>query len=123
MGYNTWPLMDGQWIPRGLLIMEPAWRNFFENAMTVQFDHRLIAYSVALYAALYAWRVQSPAALAVIAAVALQVALGIATLLAQVPLSLGLMHQAGAMIVFATAIWAVHEALAQPVRELRHVNV
>ncbi|TMJ36092.1 MAG: heme A synthase [Alphaproteobacteria bacterium] len=123
MGYNTWPFMDRQWIPRGLLIMEPAWRNFFENAMTVQFDHRLIAYSVALYAALYTWRVQSPAALAVIAAVALQVALGIATLLAQVPLSLGLMHQAGAMIVFATAIWAVHEALAQPVRELRHVNV
>jgi cytochrome c oxidase assembly protein subunit 15 len=123
MGYNTWPLMDGQWIPRGLLIMEPAWRNFFENAMTVQFDHRLIAYSVALCAALYAWRVQSPAAIAVVIAVALQVALGIATLLAQVPLKLGLMHQAGAMIVFATVIWAVHEALNQRVRGTsRHIS-
>lgn len=123
MGYNTWPLMDGQWIPKGLLIMEPLWRNFFENAMTVQFDHRLIAYIVALYAAFYAWRVQSPAAFAVIIAVALQIALGIWTLLAQVPLSLGLMHQAGAMIVFAAAIWAMHEALSQPARELRHVTV
>ncbi|MFZ5675408.1 MAG: COX15/CtaA family protein [Pseudomonadota bacterium] len=113
MGYNTWPLMDGQWVPKGLLIMEPAWRNFFENAMTVQFDHRLIAYVVALCAALYAWRVGSRAAFAVFVAVLLQVGLGIWTLLAQVPLHLGLAHQGGAMIVFATAIWAMHEALSR----------
>ena len=122
MGYNTWPLMDGQWVPTGLLIMEPAWRNFFENAMTVQFDHRLIAYIVALCAAVYAWRVRRPAAVAVIIAVSFQIVLGIWTLLAQVPLSLGLMHQGGAMIVFAAAIWAVHEALSQPARELRYVT-
>ncbi|HTN96482.1 MAG TPA: COX15/CtaA family protein, partial [Nordella sp.] len=113
MGYNTWPLMDGQWIPKGLLIMEPAWRNFFENAMTVQFDHRLIAYAVAVYAALYAWRIASPAAYAVLLAVLLQIGLGIWTLLAQVPLHLGLVHQGGAMIVFAAAIWAMHEALSR----------
>ncbi len=122
MGYNTWPLMDGQLVPKGLLVMEPAWRNFFENAMTVQFDHRLIAYIVALCAAVYAWRVRSPTAVAVIIAVSFQIVLGIWTLLAQVPLSLGLMHQGGAMIVFATAIWAVHEALSQPARELRYVT-
>jgi len=122
MGYNTWPLMDGQWIPKGLLIMEPAWRNVFENAMTVQFDHRIIAYVVAIAAALYAWRVKSPASLAMIAAVAVQIVFGILTLLAQVPLGLGLMHQAGAMIVFATAVWTLHEALAQPARELRPVT-
>ncbi len=112
MGYNTWPLMDGQWIPKGLLIMEPGWRNFFENAMTVQFDHRLIAYIVAFCAALYAWRVQSKAAYAMLIAVLLQVGLGIWTLLAQVPLHLGLAHQGGAMIVFASAIWVMHEALS-----------
>jgi cytochrome c oxidase assembly protein subunit 15 len=120
MGYNTWPLMDGRWIPQGLLIMEPLWRNFFENAMTVQFDHRLVAYAVTIYAAAYAWRWRSPAAKAVFHAVLLQVALGIGTLLAQVPLWLGLAHQAGAMIVFATAIWALHEALSrQPARKLK----
>lgn len=113
MGYNTWPLMDGQWIPKGLLIMEPLWRNFFENAMTVQFDHRLIAYAVAVYAALCAWRIGSPAAYAVLLAVFLQIGLGIWTLLAQVPLHLGLAHQGGAMIVFAAAIWAMHEALSR----------
>ncbi len=116
MGYNTWPLMDGQWAPKGLLIMQPVWRNFFENAMTVQFDHRLIAYIVALCAALYAWRVQSKAAYAVLIAVLLQVGLGIWTLLAQVPLHLGLAHQGGAMIVFAAAVWVMHEALS-PARD------
>jgi cytochrome c oxidase assembly protein subunit 15 len=113
MGYNTWPLMDGQLIPKGLMIMEPAWRNFFENAMTVQFDHRLIAYTVAAYAALHAWRVKSRAAKAVLHAVLLQIGLGIWTLLAQVPLWLGLAHQAGAMIVFATAVWNLHDALSR----------
>lgn len=119
MGYNTWPLMDGQWIPKGLMIMEPAWRNFFENAMTVQFDHRLVAYAATIYAALYAWRAKSRASKAVLHSVLLQVGLGIWTLLAQVPLWLGLAHQAGAMIVFATAIWALHETLSrQPEGEL-----
>ena len=37
MGYNTWPTMNGEFIPEGLMIMEPAWKNLFENAMTVQF--------------------------------------------------------------------------------------
>lgn len=120
MGYNTWPLMDDQWIPKGLLVMEPMWRNFFENAMTVQFDHRIVAYAVTIYAALYAWRVRSRAAKAVLHAVALQVVLGISTLLMQVPLWLGLAHQAGAMIVLATAVWALHETLArEPTRELK----
>ncbi len=113
MGYNTWPLMDGQWIPKGLMIMDPAWRNFFENAMTVQFDHRLIAYTVAVYAAVHAWRVKSRAAKAVFYAVLLQVGLGIWTLLAHVPLWLGLVHQAGAMIVLATAVWNLHDVLSR----------
>jgi cytochrome c oxidase assembly protein subunit 15 len=113
MGYNTWPLMDGQWIPKGLMIMEPAWRNVFENAMTVQFDHRLIAYTVAICAAIYAWQVRSRAAKALLHAVLLQVGLGIWTLLAQVPLWLALAHQAGAMLVFATAVWTLHESLSR----------
>ncbi len=113
MGYNTWPLMDGQWLPKGLMIMDPSWRNFFENAMTVQFDHRLVAYTLAVYAALHAWRVKSRAAKAVFHAVLLQIGLGIWTLLAQVPLWLGLAHQAGAMIVLATAVWNLHDALSR----------
>jgi cytochrome c oxidase assembly protein subunit 15 len=119
MGYNTWPLMDGQVVPKGLMIMDPAWRNFFENAMTVQFDHRLVAYAVTACAALYAWRVKSRSSKAVLHAVLLQVGLGIWTLLAQVPLWLGLAHQAGAMIVFATAVWNLHVTLSGQVARMR----
>ena len=54
MGYNTWPLMDGALVPPGLMVMEPGWRNLFENAMTVQFNHRLLAYVITLAAVAYA---------------------------------------------------------------------
>ncbi|MCB1378239.1 MAG: COX15/CtaA family protein [Alphaproteobacteria bacterium] len=105
MGYNTWPLMDGQIVPKGLLVMEPAWRNIFENAMTVQFNHRVLAYIVAIAVAGYAYVAQSRAAALLLLAVLIQIALGIWTLLWQVPLWLGLVHQGGALIVLAAALW------------------
>ncbi|MFO1123451.1 MAG: COX15/CtaA family protein [Hyphomicrobiales bacterium] len=113
MGYNTWPLMDGALVPRGLMVMEPAWRNIFENAMTVQFNHRMLAYVIVAAVAAYAWRQRTAASGLLLAAVLLQVALGIATLLAQVPLSLGLIHQGGALLVLAAALWNLHEQLRQ----------
>lgn len=115
-GYNTWPLMDGQLIPDGLGVMSPWWTNLFENATTVQFNHRLLAYvmtgAVLWHVSTLLARAHDPhvraSALALLAAVLAQVALGIWTLLAQVPVSLGLAHQAGAMIVFAAALWHLH---------------
>ena len=56
MGYNTWPLMDGALIPSGLGAIDPFWKNLFENALTVQFNHRMIAYLVAILAAALVWR-------------------------------------------------------------------
>ncbi|CAN5515285.1 COX15/CtaA family protein [soil metagenome] len=105
MGYTTWPLMDGKLIPDGLFVMAPAWRNLFENAMTVQFDHRMIAYAIAVIALLHALTARAASAWLLAATIAGQILLGISTLLGQVPLSLALMHQAGAMIVFAAALW------------------
>ena len=120
MGYNTWPLMDGKLIPDGLFVMTPAWRNFFENAMTVQFDHRLIAYVIAVAVAAYAYIVRSGAAVFLLLAVLAQIGLGIYTLLAQVPLHLALMHQGGAMLVFAAALWNLHVMLTRlPVPDRR----
>lgn len=113
MGYTTWPLMDGKLIPGGLFVMEPAWRNVFENALTVQFDHRMLAYLIAALVLLHALRARHSAAAALAAAVLAQIGLGIWTLLAEVPLPLGLMHQAGAMIVFATALWNLHTRLTR----------
>ena len=90
MGYNTWPLMDGAIIPDGLGVMQPGWRNLFENALTVQFIHRGIAYLIVAYLAVLLWRQRRAAGgfggvhgwlprLGLL--VLLQVGLGIATLL------------------------------------------
>ncbi len=53
--YNTWPLMAGAFIPDGLLKMSPLWHNFFENHLTVQFQHRIAAYLLLALAAWHAW--------------------------------------------------------------------
>ena len=46
--YNTWPLMDGRFVPAGLGQLAPWYLNVFENVTTVQFDHRMVAYLVVL---------------------------------------------------------------------------
>lgn len=106
MGYNTWPLMDGAIIPNGMGAMQPLWRNLFENALTVQFIHRGIAYLIVAYLAVMLWR-QRRAGFAGVHAwlprlgllVLLQVGLGIATLLSAVPISLAVGHQALAFML------------------------
>lgn len=113
--YNTWPLMDGRIVPDGLFVLEPAWRNFFENPKTVQFIHRCGAYTVwiaALAQMIFAFRhapgtTHARRAIVFFLLVTLQATIGIATLLMQVPIDLGLTHQAMALVVlaFATAHW------------------
>ncbi|MEG9883632.1 MAG: COX15/CtaA family protein [Hyphomicrobiales bacterium] len=116
MGYNTWPLMDGALVPDGLFIMSPWWANLFENAMTVQFDHRLLAYSVVLMASAH-WIAQryrygrASGAGYVLAIVLLQAGLGVVALLWQVPVAIGLLHQTGAMILLALALWHCRKIL------------
>lgn len=112
MGYNTWPLMDGAVIPDGLFVTDPWWRNLFENALTVQFDHRMIAYLIAILVAVHAYRRRNGASLLLLAAVLLQISLGIWTLLWVVPLWLGLAHQGGALLVLAAALWNLHRAVS-----------
>jgi cytochrome c oxidase assembly protein subunit 15 len=111
--YNTWPLMNGHWVPPEILMIEPWWRNFGYNMAAVQFVHRTLALAVLAGAWLLAWRVHASAAgaearlaaKALALATAAQVALGIATLLMVVPVGLGTAHQGGAVVVLATALW------------------
>jgi len=112
--YNTWPLIDGGLVPEGarLFFETPLWRNFFENTLTVQFDHRMVAYALWLVAVLHAADVARTVrggaaltgALALACAVTLQAALGIVTLVHQAPLALALTHQAMAIVVLAIAV-------------------
>lgn len=105
LGYPTWPLMDGKFIPDGLLFADPWWRNFFESVLTVQFTHRMIGYAVVLAALFHAARSffvgRSRRALLLGALACVQMGLGIWTLLSGVDLHVALTHQAGAIVLVA----------------------
>jgi cytochrome c oxidase assembly protein subunit 15 len=111
--YNTFPLMDGHWIPQVMFMQEPWWRNFFENIATVQFDHRLLATLVFAGVCLL-WLGTRRSGLerqlriglhALLAAAVLQVSLGISTLLMHVPVPLASMHQAGSVLLLSVLVY------------------
>jgi cytochrome c oxidase assembly protein subunit 15 len=115
--YNTWPLMDGGLMPSGLGAMSPWWLNIFENVATIQFNHRMLAYAIVIGVLWHVARVMMRGhdahrvrltALLLGAAVLMQSAFGIWTLLEGVPLWLGLVHQAGAMTLFVIAVAHAH---------------
>ncbi len=108
-GYNTWPLMDGKYIPDGLTSMQPMWHNFFENALTVQFNHRILAYTIFIIAVWHAVKTFSVTSMLLAYLIFTQACLGILTLLMHVPLGFALAHQATAMFVLAAAVWNLHK--------------
>jgi cytochrome c oxidase assembly protein subunit 15 len=127
--YNTWPDIDGALIPSAarLFFEDPWWRNLFDNTLTVQFEHRMVAYALFALAILHAAdavrlragsaAVNGAAWLAV--AITLQAALGIQTLLHQVPIVLGLAHQAMAIAVLTLAILQAERLRARQVEQAR----
>lgn len=116
LAYNSFPLMNGEFFPRAYFLLEPGWRNALDNITAVQFDHRIIAWTLAALIPLFCWVSlgRAPAAarrsaLALVLALVIQVGLGIATLLNAVPVVLGAAHQAGALLLFSAALWCVFE--------------
>jgi heme a synthase len=123
--YNTWPDIDGGFIPAGarLWFQQPWWRNLFENTLTVQFEHRMMAYTLfalAVVHAIDAIRSRAPraaigGALWLVAVITLQATLGILTLLNQVPIDLALTHQAVAIAVLTLAVMQAERLAARQV--------
>ncbi len=119
LGYNTFPLMGGQFIPDGMFALEPWYRNFFENIAAVQFDHRLLAeLSLVVVAILWflARRYHLSARTRVafhllFAMTVVQVILGVMTLLLVVPTWLAATHQGGAVVLFTLALNLNHSLL------------
>lgn len=113
--WNTFPAMDGSLVPSGLY-PSPAATAPFEDELTIQWNHRVLAVIVAAALASFWWRASRPAVPAavrtaahfVLGALCLQIALGIATLLLGVPVALGVMHQGGAILLFSACLLAVH---------------
>ena len=116
LAYNTFPLMNGHVIPRDLFVLEPWYRNFFDNMTTVQFDHRMIAWILAFSVPLFWYKSRKIelskttylACNLFLLMLAIQISLGIATLLHVVPIPLAASHQGGAVLLFAASLWVSH---------------
>jgi cytochrome c oxidase assembly protein subunit 15 len=123
--YNSFPLMDGQFIPDGLWDNLPMWSNFVGNITMVQYNHRIMAYVLSFVIVLFCWqglkRYPQFATwyYAVLTCFIAQFMLGVFTLLLVVPISLAVLHQANAMLLMGFCLKIVfllrHEA--QPVKE------
>lgn len=108
---NTFPDMNGEYFPDGMMLLTPAWRNLFENIITIQFVHRWIAIATVLLVVLLwmrRFREQSKSVQLLLdiflAAAVLQLALGITTLLSRVALPVALAHQAGFILLFSVLV-------------------
>jgi cytochrome c oxidase assembly protein subunit 15 len=115
--FNTFPLMNGQLIPDGLFALTPAWRNFFENIVTVQFDHRILATILflvipALWLKTRKLELEPMAHISIhllLAMLIIQLILGISTLLLVVPVPLAAAHQAGAVMLLTASLFVSHQ--------------
>ena len=115
--FNTFPLMNGQLIPDGLFELSPLWGNLFENIVTVQFDHRVLATILFIIIPIF-WLKTRKADLEplahtsihlLLAALLLQITLGISTLLLVVPVALAASHQAGAIVLLTASLLVSHQ--------------
>ena len=129
--YNTFPLMGDGLVPAGYAQLAPWWRNLFENHAAVQFDHRVLA-TITFVAACGLWFAvrRTPAGRfatrmrLVLGAALLQFTLGIATLLLAVPVSLGVAHQGGAVLLLTAVLlaWHAHRGDRGVSAEARHAR-
>ena len=118
--YNTFPLMDGAWLPDGLFVHDPWFLAPFEDVLTVQFDHRVLAITTFVLVLVFWFKARGghlhPRTRLAVNALGLmvwvQVGLGISTLLLAVPVALGSLHQVGAVVLMSLALWCVHELRA-----------
>jgi cytochrome c oxidase assembly protein subunit 15 len=121
LAYNTWPKMGDDWIPDQVRTawgnLSTRWRMIFEDTATVQFDHRCLAYSTVLGSATLALGAANSGAAAPVRSAALllagatagQMALGITTLLLYVPISAGVAHQGGGVVVWSALLILLHK--------------
>jgi heme a synthase len=118
LSYASFPKMNGQWIPNGLLRQDPVWTNFFENHTTTQFIHRLLAALLVISVLIYWWRSAGIKQLKsgrnfLLVVVLLQFLLGILTVVnavGRVPVTLGVLHQAGAVLLLTAVIYLLYRS-------------
>ena len=109
--FASWPLMGDALFPANVPMVDPGWRNAVDNPVVVQFIHRWWAFVTAaglVWLAVRSTRIGAKAGWWVIALVALQIVLGIATLLSGVQIDLAVAHQANAALLLIATVFAAH---------------
>ena len=111
--YNTFPLMGDTFVPLDILELRPKFINFFENPVTVQFDHRILGITtfalillIWFYARLMNFNSNIKKKTNILLVVVLiQICLGITTLLSYVAILPAIVHQLGSLVLFTISIW------------------
>ncbi len=115
IGFNTWPKMNGEWIPQAVYYLDPLWKNFIEAPYGVQFVHRILAVVIVSFVG-FMWfkgkkikleNNQISSLNIIISLVMFQAVLGILTLLLKVPISLALAHQLGAFFLLMSVVYSL----------------
>jgi cytochrome c oxidase assembly protein subunit 15 len=113
--FNTFPTMDGHWVPVGYAAMHPLWLNFIANQAAVQFDHRVLATATALVVmatVVMGLRQDLPAGprdafLVLGGLIGVQYLLGMITIILG-SAGLGYVHELNAVLLLAAAVAARH---------------
>jgi cytochrome c oxidase assembly protein subunit 15 len=116
VAYPTWPLMGDSFIPPGLYSLQPAWLSAFEDMVTIQFNHRMFAYLIVGLVTTFAYQalksdLQGPLKLAIycfVGLLALQVTLGISTLIFHIPVPVAAAHQICAVALLSASLFISH---------------
>jgi cytochrome c oxidase assembly protein subunit 15 len=114
---NTFPTMDGEWIPSGIFAPENSFLTFFENPVAVQFIHRITAIILVVTVIMIWFRLnkealnhsQKKGMYFLLAAISVQFLLGVFTLLSHVNILLASLHQIGAFILFSSVIFLLFQ--------------
>lgn len=114
--FNSWPKMGDSWIAEQVTMRDSFYLNFFENASGIQFVHRTLAIALCLLLA-FIWyksnklqlnKNQYQGVTFLIYGITIQFILGVFTLLYQVPVVLGVLHQTGAFFLFASSVYLIY---------------
>ena len=114
--FNTFPLMNEQFIPDGYYLNEYGWKNIFENTIAINFNHRwlasltfLLICSFHLYLLISTkYKGDNLSLILVIITISLQFFLGIVTLINNVPIFLASLHQTNSVLLLASMLFAYH---------------
>ena len=119
--FNSWPKMGDSWMPEQVTMKSSFYLNFFENASGIQFVHRTLAIILCLLFG-FIWYKSNKLQLNtnqyqgitfLIYGITIQFILGVFTLLYQVPVVLGVLHQTGAFFLFASSVYVIYHSFKE----------